>query len=382
MAVVTSSLSLVSPMRRAIALFALAALTLSGGASAQIGAGLFGGSKPPLFKEQELDRRFKFSKVNRMLQSGDVEGTPCLQLVGALFVALGEIAPYLHKRDEKFYLDPMLGQSFSMQMDSQRFPGSVFLVAMVRRILIDGRMPREWLVTAANVNQVVGIIDMAKLKSLADGVRFIDSAYFSYDVLRQRRQAEVGAATSAAAGTAAMAFRDAYLDREVTWGGLQLIDVGPEKRAPVKSRRGAPALMVEQGAIVAHLKWTEPAAAQDMFGPDPAAKMGNMPGLSVFGAPKRASATITAKLVDQQYADIYSLPKGSRVMVKGRLFEMTNDVSQVVIKDALLFQDRDWSRGAVLADPGVMLACPAAVNDVTGVVGAYQPGGFGQRTPR
>jgi hypothetical protein len=367
-------------MRRAALLFAL----LSSTAFAQVGAGLFGGPKPPLFREQELDRRFKFSKVNRMLMSGQVEGTPCLQLTGALLVTLAEAAPYLHKRDEKFYLDPGLGQAFSMQMDSQRFPGSVYLLAMVRRVLIDGRMPREWLVTAAQVNQTVGIIDMAKLKYLADGVQHIDSAYFTYEMLRQRLKDEVGAATTAAAGTAGMAFRDTYLDRMVTWGGLQILDVGAERRAPIKGRKNGPTLMVEQGGIVAHLQWTEPAPANDFFtGPDPGSKLPKMPGnvQSLFGPTKRAKAAITARLLDQQYADIYSLPKGGRVMVKGRLFEMNNDLSQVVIRDALLFQDRDWSQGAILADPGTMLMCPAAVNDVTGTAGVYQPGGFGQHSP-
>lgn len=364
-------------MRRA-ALLGLFALALSGTASAQIGAGLFGGSKPPLFKEQEIDRRFKYSKVNKMLQSGNVEGTPCLQLAGALFVALGEIAPYLHKKDENFFLDPALGQSFATQMDSQRFPGSVYLVAMVRRILIDGRMPREWLMTAGKVNQVVQIIDIPKLRYLADGVRHIDSAYFTYDVLRQRRATEVGAATSAAAGTASLAFRDTYVDRTVTWGGLQLIDVGPERRAPLKGKRGAP-LMVEQGGIVARLLWTEPGPKQpDLSMPGAS----SMPSVSaVFAPPKRATAVITARLMEPQYSDLYSLPKGSRVMVKGRLFEMTNDLSQIVIRDAYLFQDRDWSQGALLADPAVMLQCPAAVNDVTGTAGAFQPGGFGQHRP-
>jgi len=103
--------------------------------------------------------------------------------------------------------------------------------------------------------------------------------------------------------------------------------------------------------------------------------------MSLFGSQKRAKAVITARLLDQQYTDLYALPKGGRVMVKGRLFEMNNDVSQVVIKDALLFVDRDWSQGAILADPNVMLTCPAAVNDVTGAApGAYQPGGFGQHS--
>jgi len=376
----------VSPPGRLAIAALLATAALSGSASAQaVGAGLFGGSKPPLFREQEVDRRFKFSKVNRMLMSGNVEGGPCLQLAGALFVALGEIGPHLHKKDENFYLDPALGQSFTAQMDSQRFPGSVYLVSMVRRVLIDGQMPPEWLATASKVNQTVQIIDMAKLKYLADGVRHIDSAFFTFDVFRQRQQQEVGAATSAAAGTAAMAFRDTYLDRQVAWGGLELVDVGPEKKAPIKGRRGAPQLMVEQGAIVAHLKWTEPGPSdQGLFIPGSKAPKGmTMPGgISLFSTPKRASATITARLVDQQYADIYSVPRGSRVMVKGRLFEMANDLSQVVIRDALLFQDRDWSRGALLADPNVMLQCPAAVNDVTGIPGVYQPGGFGQHSPR
>ncbi|HEY8206775.1 MAG TPA: hypothetical protein VIG99_04790, partial [Myxococcaceae bacterium] len=121
-------------MRRAALLLAL----FSTSALAQVGAGVFGSGKPPLFREQELDRRFKFSKTNKMLVSGKAEGMPCLQLTGALFVALGEIAPYLHKKDEKFYLDPTLGQSFAMQMDSQQYPGSVYLLAMVRRVLIDG----------------------------------------------------------------------------------------------------------------------------------------------------------------------------------------------------------------------------------------------------
>lgn len=368
-------------MRRAALLLSL----LSSTAFAQVGAGLFGGSKPPLFREQELDRRFKFSKVNRMLMGGEVQGNPCLQLTGALFVTLGEIAPYLHKKDEKFYLDPGLGQSFSMQMDSQRFPGSVYLLAMVRRVLIDGRMPREWLVTAAQVNQTVGIIDMAKLKYLADGVQHIDSAYFSYEMLRQRLHDEVGAATTAAAGTAGMAFRDTYLDRQVTWGGLQVMDVGAERRAPIKGRKNGPAMMVEQGGIVAHLQWTEPAPDNPfLMAPAPSGNVPKgMPGgvASLFGPTKRAKAIITARLLDQQYTDLYALPKGGRVMVKGRLFEMNNDVSQVVIKDALLFVDRDWSKGAILADPNVMLTCPAAVNDVTGTAGTYQPGGFGQHSP-
>jgi len=71
--------------------------------------------------------------------------------------------------------------------------------------------------------------------------------------------------------------------------------------------------------------------------------------------------------------------------INGRIHTMDPQnrvVSQIVIRDAVLFQDRDWSQGAILADPGTMLMCPAAVNDVTGSAGVYQPGGFGQHSPR
>lgn len=354
-------------MRRVIA---LVLALLAGSAFAQGAGPLFGPKKPPLYKEQELDRRFKFSKVHTMLKSGNVPGIPCLQLTGALLVALGELAPYLHKRDENFVLDPSLLQSFSAQMDSPRFPGTMYLSAMVRRVLIDGKMPREWLTTAASINQSVQIIDIARLRYLADGVRHVDSAYFTFDVFLKRFNTEVGSATSASATTASMGFRDNYLDREVAWGALTLVDVGPESRAPIKGKRGT--MMVEAGGIVAHLKWKEPGEEPFNF------QMKGMQGVgALFGETKKFESLITARLVDNQYVDIYSIPKGSRVLVKGRLFEINGDLTKVILRDAFIFQDRDWSQGAMLADPNVMLRCPAAINDVTGS-GTYQPGGFGQ----
>jgi hypothetical protein len=231
-------------------------------------------------------------------------------------------------------------------------------------------MPREWLTTAASVNQTVQIIDIARLRYLADGVRHVDSAYFTFETFLKRYQTEVGAATSASSGTAGMAFRDTYLDREVAWGGLTLVDVGPEARAPIKGKKGT--MMVEAGGIVAHLKWREP--GEEPFDLEKLKGVADM-----FGHTKKFESLITARLVDSQYVDIYSIPKGSRVLVKGRLFEINGDLSKVVIRDAILFQDRDWSQGAVLADPSVMLRCPAAINDMTGT-GSYQPGGFGQRS--
>jgi len=53
-------------------------------------------------------------------------------------------------------------------------------------------------------------------------------------------------------------------------------------------------------------------------------------------------------------------------MVCGRFSAFKKAVDDVELRDALLFQDRDWSQGAVLADPTVVAHCPFAVNDLMG----------------
>ena len=45
-------------------------------------------------------------------------------------------------------------------------------------------------------------------------------------------------------------------------------------------------------------------------------------------------------------------------------------------RDALIFEDRDFSRGVYLGDPNAVAACPLAINELTGVA-PVQPGGFG-----
>ena len=39
----------------------------------------------------------------------------------------------------------MLVQALSTQLTNQRFPGSTYFVAMVRRVLIDRKLPADWL---------------------------------------------------------------------------------------------------------------------------------------------------------------------------------------------------------------------------------------------
>src|SRR4051812_1531068 len=87
---------------------------------------LFGSGKPPIFKEEELDRRFLKSKVNRALNQG-TQDPRCAQLLGGLLTVLAEVAPMLHKRDENFYVDPALVQALNTQLTTPRFPGNAYL---------------------------------------------------------------------------------------------------------------------------------------------------------------------------------------------------------------------------------------------------------------
>jgi len=317
---------------------------------------IFGTGKPPIFKEQGPDRRFDKSRLNKLLHQGPTDG-PCLQLAGAMLTAVAEVAPSLHKRDENFTLDPALLQTFNQQLNTPAFPGTQYLVAMVRRVLIDGKLPRAWLDTAERINPSVRIIDVTKLRFLAEGVKPIDSMYFTVAMLKQRHELEVQRATSAARDTAYLAFRDSYLDRTVAWGSFQLLDVGPRKKG--KGRKA-----VDDGTIVATLELIEARASDNE--------------LQIFMPKVKTQTTrVIAELAPRQYVDLYKFPKGKRVLVRGRLWELNKDLSQLELREALIFEDRDWSMGALLADPQVYSQCSAAVNELTGTA-PVQPGAFGQ----
>jgi hypothetical protein len=324
-------------------------LLLALGASAQPGV-FFGAGKPPLFKEEDVDRRFAKSRLQRGLAQG-TQHPACVQLLGGMLTVLAEAGPLLHKRDENFYLEPGLVNALQTQLSTPRFPAAAYLAAMVRRIQLDGKLPHTWLEVAGQINPSVGTIDVGKLRYLADGLRPIESFYFSLPALRQRYEVEVRRATSASSNTAVLAFRDAYLDRDVAWGGLYLVDVAD---APV----GA-------SGMVARL--VLPSAASS----------GNQ--LVLFANQKKEpEVRITARLAALQYLDVTRLPKGTRLLVRGRFWEMSSDLNSLELRDALLFEDRDWSRGAALADPAVVAQCPLAVNELAGMA-PQQPGGFGTR---
>lgn len=322
----------------------------------------FGTGEPPVFREADMDKRFLRSRVNQGLVQGTNDAN-CAQLVGALLTVVGESGPYLHKRDENFFVDPLLIQAVNTQLSTPRFPASMYLVSMMRRILIDKKLPAEWMQTAVALAPYYPPLDLSKLRFIADGVSPVDSFFFTLPAMLERYDVEVLKANTTAASVADAKFRDDYLDKEVAFGGLEFVDAKLEKPKKPRGRKGPPP---EPPALVARLVYYLPDPGND----------GLLSGLN-YGKPKvRPAVTITARLKDSQYTELTQLPKGARVLLRGRFWEYRKQLKELEVRDALLFQDRDWTQNPALADPNAVAACPLAFNDLTGTA-PVQPGGFG-----
>lgn len=349
------------------ALLALALCLLSFPAAAQPEVFFGSGNDVPNLKEEDFDRRFLRSGVYQALTRG-TNDPHCAQLLGGLLTLLGETAPLLHKRDENFHLDPLLVQALGTQLSTPRFQANVYLVAMVRRVLIDRKLPASWFQTAAGLGPVVLTIDVGKLRFLSEGLQPIDSFFLTLPALRERYEIEVRRANATAARSAEKMFRESYLDRQVAFGGLELIDLNVEqpKKKKTKKRKGQPVVEEEPEAptAVARLVWYPTAPDEGELNP--------------FGTPtKRPTVNITARLAPQQYLDLSRIPKGTQLMVRGRFWGFKKAVDEVELRDALIFQDRNWSQGNVLADPNAVARCPFAINDLMGAAPA-QSGAFSQ----
>ncbi len=318
------------------------------------------GKEKLLFKDQDLDRRFKKSKLGKALDASTVDPN-CVQLIGGLFAALAEIGPYFHRRDENFTLDPVLLNAVQTQLSTRFFPASEYLLAMVRRVLIENKLPDEWLALAAAINPQVQIIDVGKLRMMNEGINQIDSFHFTLPALRERYIVEVGAANSAVTSDVSATFRDTYLDRQVAWGGAVLVDAGVTKKEKKgKGKKFDPNEIEEVSAI---LEWLPP---------DPSSREVNFFAKKLD---KPEPVQVIARLRPRQYLDLERLPIGKRLIVKGRFWQMNLAMTQVEVRDALLFEDRDFSRGVWLGDPTAIAQCPLAINQLTGLA-PVQPGGF------
>ncbi|MDP1823126.1 MAG: hypothetical protein Q8L48_07790 [Archangium sp.] len=321
---------------------------------------IFGNGKPPNFREEKMDSKFVKSKFSKMLVAG-TEEPGCVQLLGGLFVSLAEIAPLLHRRDENFTLPPELQEAIQTQLSTGSFPAIAYLVAMVRKVMIEKRLPDEWLATATALNKKVKLIDLSKLKMINEQILFVDSAYFTIPLLKERYTVEAVNANSAVTTDVIGAFRDTYLDRDIAWSGATLLDIGinqPKGKNKKKRYRDA-----EAEELVAVLQWIPQ---------DPRMNQVNL----LAQAPiKVEPVTIYVRLQSKQYSDIEKFRRGQRVLIKGRFWEMNKTVTELEVRDGLIFDDRDWSSGVLLGRPQDVATCSVAINELTGTA-PQQPGGF------
>ncbi|WP_338866885.1 hypothetical protein [Myxococcus stipitatus] len=346
---------------RTAPLLALALGLLAGPAMAQPEF-FFGTGEAPVFREESVDKRFLRTRLYQALDQGTADAN-CAQVVGAFLTLLGEVGTQFHKRDENFMLDPALVQALGTQLVTERFPGNSYFVAMVRRVLIDKKLRPEWLQTAESLLPYYPAIGVDRLRFLADGVKPVDSFLLTLPVLRERYAEEVTRVNSVAVSTAEALFRDNYLDHELAFSGMELVDVKLEKPKKKRLKKGEEP---EPERMVARLTWIEPELeSTSMYE-------------FKFGKPrKRERVEIVATLQDKQYADLNKLLKGSRVLVRGRFWEYKKGLSTVEIRDALLFPERDWARIGTLVEPMALASCPLAINDLTGIA-PIQPGAFGK----
>jgi hypothetical protein len=235
-----------------------------------------------------------------------------------------------------------------------------YLVSMVRRVMIDRRLPDEWLETAQALNRSVKIIDLAKLKMINEQVQPVDSAWFSIPVLRERYLVDALGANSAVTADAMRSFEDTYRDRDVAWGGAQLVDVGVNQPKGGKKRRFAAA---EPEELVAVLRWVPPEAQKAEL------------DLLSKERTRVDPIILYARLQPRQYADLETLHKNDRLLVRGRFWEMNRSATELEVREAVLFHDPDWSQGVLLGNPADIARCPVAINELTGLA-PQQPGGF------
>ena len=320
---------------------------------------LFGDGKAPVFKMEETDRRFTKTGIYAAL-SDPPKDPACRRIVATLLVAYADALPYLHRKDQNFYVDPALLQTLNRTILTPDFPATTFLASMIRKTLIDKKVPPAWRVTAETLRaQLNAPIDVSRMQLDAQHITLIDSFSFNMPALLSRYAREVKLATSVAVPQAEDRFRDKYMDRDVAWNGLLLWDVAkelpPEPPKTSKRRR--------------HKK------ADDAPPPTPAElhtwaitgfPVGRPPPRIPGTAPQRApEVQVRARLQDNQLVDLSKLVRGQPVLVKGHLWDIGPNMSYVEIRDAYIFTDANWSTWPGLATRADVAECAIAVNDLS-----------------
>ena len=319
---------------------------------------LFGDGKPPVYKDQETDRRFLKTGIYAALNAPPKDPS-CQRILATLLVAYAQALPYLHRKDQNFYVDPALIQTLGRTVESREFPGTAFLAAMIRRTLIDKKVPPSWVATGEVLQQRLNApIAVNQMKLFESSVKLIDSFDFTMPALLNRYAREVKLAPSVAVDAAEDQFRDKYMDRDIAWGGLLLYDVAKQAPPPPpKKKRGRHKLAEEPPAEpVEQPTWA--IVGFPVGQPKPA-----VPGLP--GSGQVPQIEIRARLADDQVTDLSKLVRGQRVLVKGHLWDIGPNMAYVEVRDAYIFPDVDWRTWPGLASPQDIAACPIAVNDLS-----------------
>ncbi len=337
-------------------LFALLALPLPALADDDLFA-----ATPHAWREDAEDKRLPKTRIGQALSAAP-KNPACGRVVGSLLAALAEAAPYFHKRDENL---PVFNV-FTAPMSSDKFPAGDYLTHMLHRAMIDGKVPEGWLQVAKELKtRLKAPIDLARLAYAVDGAQLTDSIYFTLDAFVQRYAAEVELAPSIAQDSAMERFQDRYLDRDVSWFGLTLLDIHKEAPRKIKGVE-----VDDKPSYFATLAQVKPASQAD----------------ALFGRRGPEPIRIRVKLAAEQYLDLKKAVVSGKYLVRGRIFSFkrgdgkpSSPPLEVEIRDALLFEDHDWSGYRGFASQEDVLACPElCVNDLS-PLGLQQQQGIGAR---
>jgi len=326
-------------------------------------------SKPHVWREDEKDKRFWNTRLAKVLSLAPTNAA-CERVAASYLMALAEAAPFFHKKDDRL----VIFEGMVAPLESPQFAARDFLVHLLHRVAIDGKAPEAWLATARKLKErIKAPIDLARLAYAVDGIQPVDSVELSLAALLSRYEAEVHLAPSLAQASALERFEDRYLDRDVVWSGLMLADI--RKEEPKKGAKRASA-----GGEAAR-----PAYLATFLVPLRSSSESESDAPPFFQAPKPPPIRLRARLATEQYLDIKATVRSARYVVHGRLWGFKAGGGKagvpsfdIDLREAFLFDDRDWSHYEGFASAEDAAACDACRNDLS-PLGLKEAQGVGNR---
>jgi hypothetical protein len=175
-------------------------------------------------------------------------------------------------------------------------------------------------------------VEVERMQLFSTAVEPIESFLFSVPALLDRYGREVKLATSVAVEAADDHFRDKYMDRDITWGGLILHDIAQEAPPePAKKTKGKKKAEPPPEA--------EPLHTWAVVGFPVGRPSQPIPG--VPGSGEVPMLRINARLKDEQLHDLKKFARGQRVLIKGHLWDIGPNMAWIEVRDAMIFPDVD-----------------------------------------